>query len=178
MLTSLESITTSLSLTFYVMNLFLATSKTAPSLDGCWWFFRQEEKLFNLNWASEWERERERRKNFFSCRLHKQFFLVIDWQKVETSAYECSIFSPHPSNPIQSIHSFVLNFIQFIFATKLLQNMTCWVLKIARNVYMNHKGVIRLRLEFFQLSKSLACLMCFNYNVMGVVGLRWLNGST
>lgn len=134
-------------------------------------------------------RVRESRKNFFSCRLHKQFFLVIDWQKVETSAYECSIFSSHPSNPI---HSFIRSewcvcvliilcstfFLQFIFATKLLQNMTCWVLKIARNVYTNHKGVIRLRLEFFQLSKSLACLMCFNYNVMGVVGLRWLNGST
>lgn len=125
-------------------------------------------------------------------------FLVVDcinnfsWWLIDKRSRRApmnALYSLH-IHLIQSIHSFVLSgvcvliilcstfFLQFIFATKLLQNMTCWVLKIARNVYTNHKGVIRLRLEFFQLSKSLACLMCFNYNVMGVVGLRWLNGST
>lgn len=139
-----------------------------------------------------------RRRKTFQFRLSERgkTFLVVDYINnfsswlIDKRSRRAPIFSPHPSNPFILFCSalsvliilcstfYTIYTTHFIFATKLLKNMTCWVLKIARNVYTNHKGVIRLRLEFFQLSKSLGCLMCFNYNVMGVVGLRWLKGST
>lgn len=110
---------------------FLATSKTAPSLDGCWWFFRQEEKLFNLDWASEWVWEWER---------VGKTFLVVDcinnfsWWLIDKRSRRApmnALYSLH-IHLIQSIHSFVLsvsklcvnNFVFYIFFTIYFCNKT------------------------------------------------------